>query len=214
MGRIPFNLHIMAKIKFSARTYAATSKTKIKKEILAAVESSPQLRKEISRVFQQANRRIQNIEKANLISPAVTALDRGGGFTKFSMRHSWNDLKIEYSKAVSFLKQPTSTATGTREYNEHIMKTYGYTKEEFDIMASDINGAVMSEEDEDFVERYLSVYKNFSGEYERTVSDVSQQIEADAVAMRQRLDKDIDNAAQETSDALNNILRIMEEFGL
>lgn len=39
-----------------------------------------------------------------LVSPAVVALNKGDvkGFAKFSMKHDWNDLKIEYSKAVSF----------------------------------------------------------------------------------------------------------------
>lgn len=204
----------MAKIKYSARTYAATSKTKIKKEILSAIVSSPDFRKEISRVFQQANRRIQNIEKANLVSPAVTALGRGDGYTKFSMRHTWNDLKIEYSKAVAFLKQPTSTASGTREYNKHLKKTFDLSDKEFDVMAKDINDKLTSIDDEEFLERYLKQYKDFTGEFERAASDVSAQIESDAKSLRNSLDDQVDKAASDVSDALNNILRIMDDFGL
>ena len=85
-------------IGFSVKTFGFTSKVQIKQEVISALQSSPQLRAEIRRVFQMANRRIQNIEKAGLVSPAVTALNKGDvkGFTKFSMRMSWEDLKIEY----------------------------------------------------------------------------------------------------------------------
>ena len=124
-------------IGFSAKTFGLTSKVALKQEILESVKSSPELRREISRVFQMANRRIQNIELAELVSPAVMALNKGDiqGYTKFSMKGDWEELKVEYGKAVSFLREPTSTATGTREYNRHLMATYNLSKDEFDLMA-------------------------------------------------------------------------------
>ena len=61
-------------IGFSGRTFKATKKAHVKKEIINAIESSSSLRKEIAKVFQQANRRIQNIEKNGVVSPAVVAL--------------------------------------------------------------------------------------------------------------------------------------------
>jgi len=39
-------------IGFSKRTFRATKKSHVKKEIINAVESSPSLRKQIARVFQ------------------------------------------------------------------------------------------------------------------------------------------------------------------
>ena len=77
-------------IGFSVKTFGFTSKVQIKQEVISALQSSPQLRAEIRRVFQMANRRIQNIENADMVSPAVTALNKGNvkGFTKFSMRMS------------------------------------------------------------------------------------------------------------------------------
>jgi hypothetical protein len=100
------------KIEFTKSVFGATQRTKIKKEILQAVESSPEYRKEIARVFQMANRRIQNIEASGQLSPAVQALNKGDiqGFTKFSMRGDWNTLKIEYGKAISFLRGKTVRA--------------------------------------------------------------------------------------------------------
>ncbi|MGC8016080.1 hypothetical protein ACP3V9_25195, partial [Salmonella enterica] len=49
---------------FTKSVYGATLRAKVKKEILQAVESSPEYRKEIARVFHMANRRIQNIEQS------------------------------------------------------------------------------------------------------------------------------------------------------
>ena len=131
-------------IGFTNKTFALTSKVQLDKQILTAVESRGYLRKEIARVFQQANRRIQNVEKSGIVSPAVVALNKGNitGFTKFSMRHSWEDLKIEYSKAVSFLRQPTSTATGTREYAEHLKKAYDLDDKSFALMQNKLMGKI------------------------------------------------------------------------
>lgn len=170
----------------------------VKKEIMTATESSPEYRNEIAKVFQRANRRIQNIENSGLISPAVTALGKGSikGYTKFSMRNSdWNSLKVEYAKAVSFLKQPTSTATGTREYDRHLMKAYDLTEDEFKLMSKKINDELNSVDDEKFVEQYLMRYKDFTGELEQAASDVSSQIENNALRIQDALDKSLDEQA-------------------
>lgn len=205
------------KIPFSPSVFAHTSKTRLNKEILQAVESSPELRKEISRVFQQANRRIQNIEKAGLISPAVAALHRDTGkYTKFSMNQSWENLKIEYGKAISFLRQPTSTASGTRQYNEHLRATYDLSKEEFDLMARNLQGKLNSVSDTEFVERYLMCYKDFTGELEQSARDISTQIESEAVSIQRAIDDNIQREANKISGQLDDvdkeIDRIMKGF--
>ena len=193
------------KISFHKEVYGYT-KQAIKPEILQAEKSDPQLRKEISRVFQQANRRIQNIETKGLISPAVQALGKSDtqGFTKFSMKQDWNALKTDYAKAISFLRQPTSTATGTRDYNRYLMQTYDLTKNEFDIMAEKLNDKLTSVSDEEFVERYLMRYKDFTGELEQTAQDVSTQIESEAESIASALDRDIENEAEKTSSEVAN----------
>lgn len=205
------------KIPFSPSVFAHTSKTRLNKEILQAVESNPELRKEISRVFQQANRRIQNIEKAGLISPAVSALHRDTGkYTKFSMNQDWESLKIEYGKAISFLRQPTSTASGTRQYNEHLRTTYDLSKEEFDLMARNLQGKLNSVSDTEFVERYLMRYKDFTGELEQSARDISTQIESEAVSIQRAIDANIQSEANEISGQLDEvdkeIDRIMKGF--
>ena len=207
------------KIKFTKSVFGATQRAKIKKEILQAVESSPEYRKEIARVFQMANRRIQNIEASGQLSPAVQALNKGDikGFTKFSMKGDWNTLKIEYGKAISFLRQPTSTAQGARQYGQHLQRMYDLTPDEYNLMARNLQGKLNSVSDSDFVERYLMRYKDFTGEMEQSASDISTQIESEAQSISRAIDAEIERQANEVADAMedmqNDIERILRNFG-
>lgn len=217
-------------IGFTNKTFALTSKVQLDKQILTAVESRGYLRKEIARVFQQANRRIQNVEKLGIVSPSVVALNKGNitGFTKFSMRHSWEDLKIEYSKAVSFLRQPTSTATGTKEYAEHLKKAYDLDDKSFALMQNKLMGKIASVSDERFLEQYLMQYKDFTGELEQESKDVSDQIEDDAVKIENALDDALEQIGNDpnaeafindvdsynTDEPLKRILDEFKKFGL
>lgn len=207
------------KIKFTKPVFAATQRAKIKKEILQAVKSSPEMRKEIARVFQMANRRIQNIEQSGQLSPAVQALNKGDieGYTKFSMKHDWNALKIEYGKAISFLRQPTSTAQGTKQYGQHLQRMYDLTPDEYNLMARNLQGKLNSVSDSDFVERYLMRYKDFTGEMEQSASDISTQIESEAQSISRAIDAEIERHANEVADTMedmqNDIDRILRNFG-
>ena len=203
-------------IGFSKRTFRASSNVHIKKDVITAIEQSPELRKEIARVFQQANRRIQNVENSGIVSPAVVALNKGDikGFTKFSMKHSWDELKIEYSKAISFLQQPTSTASGTKEYARHLKKTYNLTDKEFSIMQNNLVGKIASVSDQKFLEQYLMQYKDFTGELEQESKDVSDQIESDAIKIADSVQRNIDNAGEMVESAVQKILDSFKDFGL
>ena len=210
----------MVKIKYKSSVYGATGRAKLKKEILQAVESSPEMRKEIARVFQMANRRIQNIETKGLLSPAVAALHKGDikGYTKFSMRGSWNELKREYGKAVSFLRQPTSTAQGVRQYNKHLQHAYDLTPDEFNLMVRSLHGKLSSLDDSQFVEQYLMRYKDFTGEMEQSARDISTQIESEAQSISRAIESDLnrqaDNIANEVGDMLDDIIKSFEKFGM
>lgn len=218
----PFNFNrefmkLGYKIEFSSGVLK-TIKQQVKQEILQAAESSPELRKEIARVFQMANRRIQNIESKDLLSPAVAALGKGDirGYTKFSMAQDWESLKIEYAKAVSFLRQPTSSASGTNQYNRHLQKVYDLTPDEFNLMARSLNNRLTSLSDSDFVERYLMRYKDFTGELEQAATDISGQIESEAGsiqrALEQELEESVENATIEIEDKFQSIQRIIDGF--
>lgn len=203
-------------IGFSKRTFRASSNVHIKKDVITAIEQSSELRKEIARVFQQANRRIQNVENSGIVSPAVVALNKGDikGFTKFSMKHDWDELKIEYSKAISFLQQPTSTASGAKEYARHLKKTYNLTDNEFSIMQNNLMGKIASVSDQKFLEQYLMQYKDFTGELEQESKDVSDQIESDAIKIADSVQRNIDNAGEMVESAVQKILDSFKDFGL
>ena len=89
-------------------------------------EGTPELKKQMNKVFQRANRRIQNIQKAGLASPAVKSViaERGKkDYTYFSSKGlnptdttDWDVLRYEYGRALAFLNNPTSSATGARQY--------------------------------------------------------------------------------------------------
>ena len=210
-------------IGFSGTTFGMTSRVHIKKVIIESIESNKEYRNEIRRVFQMANRRIQNIERKEMLSPAVMALNKGDikGFTKFSMKHSWEDLKIEYAKAVSFLQQPTSTATGTKEYQDHLKQVYDLSDDEFDLMEDNLMGKIASVSDEHFLEQYLMQYKDFTGELEAEAQDVSDQIESEAERLAQALDNEIESevssvqqAIGKNAETLNRIMQSFKNFGL
>lgn len=198
----------MGKINYSKDIYVAGGRVKMLKEIITATESSPTLRHEVARVFQMANRRIQNVENAGLFSPAVASLNKGDiqRYSKFSMKGSWTELKIEYGKAISFLRQPTSTAKGTKQYNTHLQKTYDLTADEFNLMSKSLQGKLNSISESDFVEKYLMRYKDFTGELEQSARDISQQIESDAVSIARMADEEIERAANVLADNVYDIM--------
>lgn len=193
-------------VGFSVGTFAHL-KVQLRKDILTSVESSPEMRKEIARVFQMANRRIQNIEATGLYSPAVEALGKQNidRYSKFSMKGSWTELKMEYGKAVSFLRQPTSTATGTREYGNYIKRTYELSDDEYKLMNQYLKQKLTSVSDTDFVERYLMRYKDFTGEVEMEAKDVATQIESEAMSIQSTLQGDIENI-------VDNLIGQMPDF--
>lgn len=210
------------RIEYSNSVYQKINREKLRRDIITATEEDRVLKDEMARIFQKANRRIQNIEEAELFSPAVEALgDMGDKYTKFSMAGSWTDLKMRYGKAIAFLSEPTSTATGARQYNEHIRLAYELTEDEYKLMMDKFRGKILSIRDTDFVERYLMRYKDFTGELETAAADVSSQIEADAVQLEDALQADLessvdellDNGIERMSDDLNPLLNDLKSLG-
>lgn len=110
---------------FSKSVTSSLDNTEMKL-LLNFQEGTNELKKRMNKVFQRANRRIQNIKKAGLASPAVKAViaERGTkNYTYFSGRNlnptnttDWDLLRYEYGRALAFLNNPTSSATGARQY--------------------------------------------------------------------------------------------------
>ena len=108
-------------------------------DLVGVKEGTPDLKKQMLKVFQKANRRIQNVRNAGLSSPAVQQLisERGErGFTYFSGAKldphnptDWEQLKYEYGRAISFLNNPTSSARGARQYINYYKNELGVSFE-------------------------------------------------------------------------------------
>lgn len=98
--------------------------------LIRAAKDDRSVRKEMSKLFQVANRRIQNIEtsmKAGRIgySPAYDAVikytgDAGGKFSKFHMVDDWDTMLEQAAQATAFVNQPTSTASGARKWQREL----------------------------------------------------------------------------------------------
>ena len=142
-------------VKYSKTVTKAVSNWSLRKDILNSVESAKELRKEINRVFHAANRRLQNIENSGVFSPAANAVneylrdDIVGTFNKFSKFSTagkdWNELKRDYAAAIEFLKKPTSTSTGAKQFENDIRQRLKLSKEQFNHIKGLINdgGGVM-----------------------------------------------------------------------
>lgn len=105
-------------------------------DILESEIGTAETKKDVLKILHKANRRIQNIEKSGLSSPALKALyaeqGRKKGFTQFSIRGldfsnpaDWNAIKYTYGRAVSYLNNPTSSARGARAYINRQAKELG-----------------------------------------------------------------------------------------
>lgn len=204
----------MADIKFTFSAKVANGlKGRLSKEIQKATESSPELRKEIARVFQQANRRIQNVQKTGLYSPAVAALGKQGvkGYSKFAMSEfkgasNWTALKEEYGKAVAFLQQPTSSAAGTREFNKQIQEHLGIDDETYKTVSDYYTGKLDSLSQSEFVARYMQRYHDFVGDFEEAYKSSASQLESEAKqisdALQENINEQADKVANETDAML------------
>lgn len=194
-------------------------KQSVSKEIIKAVEGSPEMRKEIRRVFQMANRRIQNIEKSGVFSPAVASLGKGEvqGYSKFSVKgfgntgESWAQLKKEYGKAIAFLQQPTSTTQGAKAFEKQVQEQLNIPKEVWQEVRDSILEGYNTTSGE-----LLSAlpYATFIQEiYDRSTTTASNEIEKEAIEVSNQLQEDINKQAQEISNQVESILQGWEIGG-
>lgn len=108
-------------------------------DLVGVNKGTGEIKKQMLKTFQKANRRIQNVRNAGLSSPAVQQLisERGErGYTYFSGAKldprnpvDWEQLKYEYGRAISFLNNPTSSARGARQYINYYKNELGISFE-------------------------------------------------------------------------------------
>ena len=152
-------------------------------ELVGVKEGTPDIKKQMMKIFQKANRRIQNVKNAGLSSPAVQQLisERGDrGYTYFTGAGldplnptDWELLKYEYGRAISFLNNPTSSATGARQY-------INYYKNELGISFDGANKIIgLATEPEISENGDINIF-HYSNILENIKSDIMQVFNADS----------------------------------
>ena len=202
----------MANMKFSKKVTKNFSKEKARKDIINAIEGNSEFRKEIRRVFQVANRRIQNIEQGGYYSPALASLGKSGvkGYSKFSVKgfgntgSDWNTLLKEYTKAINFLNSPTSTATGAKEFELQVKQKFNVPDDIWDYVKADVIGGTTSMSDE--MLQKLPYSQLVEGAYDSAYRSVSSQIEKGAIELAKGIQSDINRTADQLANSVDEAL--------
>lgn len=199
-------------MKFSKKVTKNFNKEKARKDIINAIEGNSEFRKEIRRVFQVANRRIQNIEQGGYYSPALASLGKSGvkGYSKFSVRgfgntgSDWNTLLKEYTKAINFLNSPTSTATGAKEFELQVKQKFNVPDDLWDYVKADVIGGTTSMSDE--MLQKLPYSQLVEGAYDSAYRSVSSQIEKGALDLAKGIQSDINRTADQLANSVDEAL--------
>ena len=143
-------------------------------DLVGVKSGTPDLKKQMLKTFQKANRRIQNIKNAGLSSPAVQQLisERGDkGYTYFSGANlnprnpiDWEQLKYEYGRAISFLNNPTSSARGARQYINYYKNELGISFEGANKIVGLATQPEISENGELNIFNYSSILENIKSD--------------------------------------------------
>lgn len=202
----------MASMKFSKKVTKNFNKEKARKDIINAIEGNSEFRKEIRRVFQIANRRIQNIEQGGYYSPALASLGKSGvkGYSKFSVRgfgntgSDWKTLLKEYTKAINFLNSPTSTATGAKEFELQVKQKFNVPDDIWNDVKADVIGGTTSMSDE--MLQKLPYSQLVEGAYDSAYRSVSSQIEKGAIELAKGIQSDINRTADQLANSVDEAL--------
>lgn len=210
----------MPKVNYGKTALKGAKAYKMRTDILQGELTKVQ-RKEIQRVFHAANRRIENIEKSGVYSPAYQSLkatfdDRANltKFAKFSLSGmSEAEIKIEYAKAISFLAKPTSTASGAKTFEKHVKNELGLNDWQFQTAKDRLLNKNLDEKQRTFAETYLMKYKEVYQQFERAVNDVSEQIENDAQKVVNEIDR-AENEVYKIDKVLGDVMDAFKRFGM
>lgn len=179
--------------------------------------NSPNVVKEIKRVFQMANRRIQNLKNSGVVSPALKSLELATGkvdrFTVFSFQKNdllttsgQEKLAYEWGQAVAFLHNPTSTALGARQYTKDIAKELNVSKER----ATEILGYLTDTEIDFMGNIHLVNYRDTLNRIKRDSIDGKNEIQWSAENWKEQvmsaLKKEESNLDKAVNSFANNFL--------
>lgn len=112
----------MVTITFKGTATKDNSKYQMAKEFRSFTRK--ELAKECRRYFDMANKRINRLESAGVLSPALHAVNNSGG--KFYAKGAdLKQLQHEYARCINFLNMGTSSVTTARQYERTIAEKLG-----------------------------------------------------------------------------------------
>lgn len=143
-------------------------------DLVGVDKGTGDIKKQMKKIFQKANRRIQNVKNAGLSSPAVQQLisERGErGYTYFSGANldpfdptDWEQLKYEYGRAISFINNPTSSARGARQYINYYKNELGVSFDGANKIIGLATQPEISENGEINIFNYSSILENIKSD--------------------------------------------------
>lgn len=155
------------------------------------------LKQLMMKTFQKANRRIQNVQKAGLSSPAVQQViaERGKrNFTYFSGANldprnptDWEQLKYEYGRAIAYLNNPTSSATGARQYIRYTQKQLQTTFEGANRIVGLVTQPEITENGEVHIFNYSSILERLRGDVMKEQKNGLENVDNYAIDLEQKL---------------------------
>lgn len=197
----------MAKNGIFTKSVTSSINKEMRDDIRKSIIGSKEMAKEIKRVLQQANRRAQNIEQSGAVSPAYQSLVLEGreGYSKFSItglnienESQWENAKYEYSKAIEYLNNPTSSSTGAKQYLNYISKKYKLHPEI-------ANNILLQATSTQFSNNQIPLlnYRGMIDLYVHDSKDVSKDMSQNAEQLAQSLEKQVNETTNAIVDVFN-----------
>lgn len=135
-----------------------------------AEENDPGVRREMAKIFQRANRRIQNLQNSIKngrigYSPALDAVLKYTGredvFSKFHMVSDWDTMLEQTAQAEAFMNEETSTASGAYKWQQSLRNQITYR-----------NGERISNED---MSKFMQAVYSTDGDTDPRFRDIAER---------------------------------------
>ena len=172
-------------------------------DLVGVAKGTPDLKKQMMKTFQKANRRIQNVKNAGLSSPAVQQLisERGErGYTYFSGANlnprnpiDWEQLKYEYGRAIAFLNNPTSSARGARQYINYYKNELGISFEGANKIVGLATQPEISENGEINIFSYSSILENIKSDVMREQQSGLDSVDSYGNELEEKIIQSLEN---------------------
>ena len=183
-------------------------------DLVGVVKGTSDLKKQMLKTFQKANRRIQNVRKAGLSSPAVQQLisERGErNYTYFTGAKldprnpiDWEQLKYEYGRAIAFLNNPTSSATGARQYINYYKNELGVSFEGANKIIGLATQPEISENGEINIFHYSSILDNIKSDVMREQTSNLDSVDSYGNELEEKIIQALENEVYNSGSGIDN----------